>query len=225
MELRKIWQIIKRRWLLIVLPTALALALLLLTYSPPGQLYNAGIRFIASQEPSEGAADSDEERLANWKSSEYAVNTLADWVKSGQFAELVSQELAEDGISVPASDIQGGTASDSTRSMMVMSINYGDAATLEHIMNAAAVVLIEENHKGLPQLGGVTADLVQLDQPIVNAIPAGLSSQLDLPFRLALALAAGFGLAFLVEYLDPTVRDRNDLETIGLSVVGEIPKK
>ena len=108
---------------------------------------------------------------------------------------------------------------------MVMSINYHDAPILEQIMNAAAVVLIEENHKGLPQLGGVAADLVQLDQPIVNAIPAGLSSQLDLPFRLVLALAAGFGLAFLVEYLDPTVRDRGDLESIGLSVVGEIPKK
>jgi len=225
MELRKIWQIIKRRWLFIVLPTALVLALLVITYSPPGKLYNAGIRFIASQEPSEGAVDSDEERLANWKSSEYAVNTLADWVKSGQFAELVSQNLAEKGISVPAADIQGGAASDSTRSMMTLSINYHDARTLEQIMNAAATVLIEENHQGLPQLGGVSADLVQLDQPFVNEIPPGLSRQLDLPFRLALGLAAGLGLAFLVEYLDPTVRDRDDLKSIGLSVVGEIPKK
>jgi len=225
MELRKIWNIIKRRWLLILLPSILVLAILLITYTPPPQLYNAGIRFIASQEPSESAAESDEERLANWKSSEYAVNTLADWVKGGQFAELVSQHLAGDGITVASADIQGGTASDSTRSMMVMSINYDDAATLEQIMNAAAAVLIEENDKGLPQLGGVPADLVQLDQPIVNSIPAGLSSQLELPFRIVLALAIGFGLAFLVEYLDTSVRGRDELEAIGLSVLGEIPKK
>lgn len=225
MELREIWLIIKRRWLLIVLPAIIVLALLLITYSPPGQLYNAGIRFIASQEPSSLADDSDEERLANWKSSEYAVNTLADWVRSGQFAELVSQNLAGNDISVPAGDIQGGVASDSTRSVMTLSINHPDSQTLNQIMNAAATVLIEENHQGLPQLGGVSADLVQLDLPIVNAIPPGLSSQLDLPFRLVLAIAAGFGLAFLVEYLDPTIRDRYDLDKIGVPVVGEIPKK
>lgn len=225
MELREFWQVVKRRWLLIVLPAAIALTVLVITYKPPGQLYNAGIRFIASQEPSTGTDDSDEERLANWKSSEYTVNTLADWVKSGQFAALVSQSLTEDGISVPAGDIQGGVASDSTRSMMTLSINYHDFHTLERIMNAAATVLIEENYQGLPQLGGKSAELVQLDQPVVNAIPPGLSRQLDLPFRLLLAIAAGFGLAFLVEYLDPTVRDRDDLESLGLSVVGEIPKK
>ena len=116
-------------------------------------------------------------------------------------------------------------ASDSTRSMMTLSINYGDAQILDRIMMAAATVVIEENQQGLPQLGGETAELVQLDQPIVNAIPPGLSKQLDLPFRLGLALAAGFGLAFLVEYLDPTIRDRKDVDKIGLSVVGEIPRK
>lgn len=225
MELREFWQIIKRRWLLIVLPAIIVLAVLIITYSPPGQLYNSGIRFIASQEPSSLADDSDEQRLANWKSSEYAVNTLADWVRSGQFAELVSQNLAGDGISVPAADIQGGVASDSTRSMMTLSINYHDSQILDRIMNAAATVLIEENHQGLPQLGGESADLVQLDQPVVNAIPPGLSRQLDLPFRLVLAIAAGFGLAFLVEYLDPTIRDRYDLDKLGMSVVGEIPKR
>jgi hypothetical protein len=109
--------------------------------------------------------------------------------------------------------------------MMTLSINYHDGPALESIMNAAAITLIEENHQGLPQLGGESADLVQLDRPIVNAIPPGLSKQLDLPFRVALALAAGFGLAFLVEYLDPTVRGREDLKSIGIPVVGEIPKK
>jgi capsular polysaccharide biosynthesis protein len=85
--------------------------------------------------------------------------------------------------------------------------------------------LIEENYLGLPQLGGESADLVQLDQPVINQIPPGISKQLDLPFRLAIALAAGFGLAFLVEYLDPTVRNREDLESYGLPVLGEIPKQ
>lgn len=223
MELRGYWQVLKRRWLYVLIPTALVLALGLITYSRPATLYNAGVRFIVGQEPSGAAALSDEERLANWKASEYVVNTLADWVRGGQFAELVSQNLAEQGISVAPQAIVAGTTSDSTRSMMVLSITYTDAAALEQIMHSAARVLIEQNQHGLPQLGGETAQLVQLDQPIVNQVSAGITKQLDLPVRIALALLAGVGLAFLVDYLDPTVRERNELERMGLSVIGAIP--
>ena len=84
---------------------------------------------------------------------------------------------------------------------------------------------MEQNATGLPQLDGETAVLVQLDQPVVNQIPVGIRSQLDLPLRVALALGAGIGLALLVEYLDPTIRERDEVEKLGLPVVGEIPKK
>ncbi len=225
MELRGYWQIIKRRWPLVIVPAVIVLGLGLLTYSRPAPLYNAGIRFIVGQEPTGSADQSDEERLANWKASEYIVNTLADWVRSGQFADLVSEELAEQGFAVPPQAIVAGTTSDSTRSMMVLSMTYTDAAVLELAMNAAASILIEQNDLGLPQLGGEPAQLVQLDQPIVNEIPPGITKQLDLPLRIALALGAGIGLAFLVDYLDPTVRNRTELERIGLSVIAEIPKK
>jgi capsular polysaccharide biosynthesis protein len=35
---------------------------------------------------------------------------------------------------------------------------------------------------------------------------------------------AGIGLALLVEYLDPTIRDRQELQELGLEILGEIPK-
>jgi capsular polysaccharide biosynthesis protein len=225
MELRAYWHLIKRRWLLVVIPTAVVLVVALATYTPPGRLYNAGIRFIVGQEPSEAAFTSDEQRLANWKTSEYIVNTLADWVRSGQFAEMVSERLAEQGQSLPAHLIQSGVASDSTRSMMVLSMTLHDPMVLEAAMNAAAEVLIAENFAGLPQLGGEPAELVQLDEPIVNRIPAGIIDQIELPVRIAIALAAGIGLALFVEYLDPTVRGRKELETMGFEVVGAIPRR
>jgi len=59
----------------------------------------------------------------------------------------------------------------------------------------------------------------------VNQIPTGIRSQLDLPLRVGLALVAGIGLALLAEYLDPTVRDREEIERMGFSILGEIPKK
>jgi capsular polysaccharide biosynthesis protein len=38
-------------------------------------------------------------------------------------------------------------------------------------------------------------------------------------------LAFGIALAFIAYYLDPRVRDRGDVEAIGLSIIAEIPKK
>ena len=225
MELRAYGQLLKRRWVWIVIPAAVALILALVTYSPAGLTYNAGVRFIVGQEPTDAADLSDEERLANWKASEYVVNTLADWVRGGQFAELVSEELAAQGLAVAPQSIVGGTVSDSTRSMMVLSMTYHDAAILEQMLNTAGLVLKEQNDKGLPQLGGIPAELVQLDQPIVNQVPAGITKQLELPLRITLAIGAGIGLAFLVDYLDPTVRERKELESMGIPVIVEIPKK
>jgi capsular polysaccharide biosynthesis protein len=223
MDLRSYWQILKRRWIYVIGPVAIVLILGLITYDKPATNYNAGIRFIVGQEPTIAAIESDEERLANWKTSEYVVNTLADWVKGGQFAQLVSEDLSEDGIVVAPQAIVGGTTSDSTRSMMVLSITYFDPLVLEQIMQAAADVLINQNELGLPQLGGETAQLVQLDEPIVNSISASIINQLDLPLRIALAFFAGIGLAFLVEYLDPTIRNSDELELMELPVIGLIP--
>ena len=210
---------------MVVIPTAVVLVVGLVTYSPPGTAYNAGIRFIVSQEPSEAAAESDEERLANWQTSEYIVNGLTDWVRGGQFAQLVSERLAESGLNIDAGAIRGSIAADNTRSMMTLSMTFGDAAALEAMMNAAAAVLVEENEVGLPQLGGETAALVQIDQPIINPVTAGILEQLQLPLRIVLAVGAGVALAFLVDYLDPSVRSKEELEEMGLAVMGEIPRK
>ena len=38
-----------------------------------------------------------------------------------------------------------------------------------------------------------------------------------------LALAAGIALAFLLDYLDDSVRSPRELEEMGLAVLGEIP--
>jgi capsular polysaccharide biosynthesis protein len=38
-------------------------------------------------------------------------------------------------------------------------------------------------------------------------------------------LAAGVGLAFLLDYLDRSVRDRAEVEALGLTVLSEIPRR
>jgi len=42
--------------------------------------------------------------------------------------------------------------------------------------------------------------------------------------RLGLGLLAGIGLAFLAEYLDPTLRQREQVEALGLPIIASIPR-
>jgi capsular polysaccharide biosynthesis protein len=223
MELRQYWTIFRRRWALALIPAIIVLVIGLATWRPAPPAYNAGVRFIVGQPPIDEGALTDEQRYYNWLTSEYIVNGLTDWVRGGKFAEAVSARLAAQGVEAPPGAIQGGLAADNARSMLTISVTAGDAETLAHILDGVIAVMVEENAAALPQLGGERAILTQLDEPIVNPIAAGIRSQLDLPLRVALALLAGLGLALLAHYLDPTVRDRGELERLGLSLVGEIP--
>jgi capsular polysaccharide biosynthesis protein len=225
MELRTYGKILRRRWWLALVPALVVLAVGLLTYRRPAPAYNVGVRFLVGQPPTAAAELEDEERLANWQTSEYVVNGLTDWISGLRFAERVSARLAEQGVTAPAGAIRGGLAVDNTRSMLQLSLTYGDSIVLEQMVEAAIAVIVEENGTVIPQLGGEPAAVQLLDAPVVNEVPPGLRSQLDLALRLVIAVGAGIGLAFLVEYLDPALQERRDLEQLALPVLGEIPKE
>lgn len=223
MELRRYWQVLQRRWLLVAIPTVIVLVVGLATYQAPPPAYNVGINFLVGQQPSKAAATEDEERYYGWLTSEYIVNGLADWIGGNAFKTAVSAELSQQGYDIPAGAI--AVVADNVRSKLQLSLSHKDPEALAAIMDAVIVVVTKQNGAALPLLEGETAVLVQLDEPIVNQIPNSIRSQLDLPLRVGLALAAGLGLALLAEYLDPTVRTREEVEGMDFTILGEIPKK
>ena len=225
MELRRYWQVLKRRWLLVLIPAIVVLAIGLITYQPPAPTYTSGVRFIVGQAPAPGTDLKDEERYYNWLTSEYIVNGLTDWVRGGEFATAVSEYLAGQGHTIPASAVQAGLAADNARSMLTLSLSGGNTKQLATMMDGVIAILTTQNAQALPQLGGENAQLTQLDQPLVSQAPAGIRAQLELPLRILLALLAGAALALLFEYLDPTFRSREELQDLGLEILGEIPKQ
>jgi len=225
MELRQLWKVLLRRWPLAVIPFVLVLALGLVTFRRPAPVFSVGINYTAGHPPApDSGSDYEDDRYYPWLTSEYIVNGLADWVKSGSFAAAVSEELTRQGIDIPAGAIRGSIASDNVRSVLLVSMTYGDEDQLVAMINAATLVLQTRNSEAFP-FSGENAVVVPLDEPFVNQVPAGLRAALELPLRLILAVGAGVGLAFLVDYLDPTVRSRGELKKMGLQVLGEIPRE
>lgn len=226
MELRALWKIVKRRWWLIALTGLAALALAVYTYiSTPtgGGSFATSIRFTAATPPSSDRPTYEDSSYYPWLASEYVVNALTDWVQTSSFTEEVSLELGRQGIEIPAGALQASISADNARSVMVLYMNWHDAGQLEAIAGAVAVVLQERSTTYFPQLDVVGVDVVALDEPAIGAVPPPLSARLEPLVRFALGLAAGFALAFLVEYLDPTVHERAELEALGLAVLSEVP--
>jgi capsular polysaccharide biosynthesis protein len=224
MELRQYWRIVRRRLWIVVALVAIVLvgSFVLRPRRPP--LYQASMRFTVAVTPE---ARSDDyyayDHYYTWMASEYFVDELTEIVGSEAFATAVSEELANSGLALPAGALHGSMGADRKHRILTVRITWGDQAQLVEIANAATKVLRERSADFLGQLGTADADIRLIDPPVVLPARQSLRERLDLPIRLFLALLAGVALTFLLDYLDDTVRDRAEVEGMGLVVLGEIP--
>jgi len=229
MEIRQIWQIIRRRWRLPVLLTVLVGLFSLLQmrpWQPAPPSYSASLRMLVGVLP---AAEADrtayDPRYYAWLTSEYLVDDFTEVVRSDLFARNVSARLAEQALQVPPGVIRGSAATGKQHRIITLSFTWGDAGELATIAQAAADELTENAPFYFKQLGTDGAGISLLDAPSVAAVGPGLRDRLELALRLLLALFAGLGLAFLLDYLDTSIRSRAELEEMGYHILGEIPKR
>lgn len=227
MELRGLWRVVARRWWLIVIPAVMALTYAVYGYasSPLAINYTTQVRLTASLPPGEETISYEDTALAPWTSSEYVVNGLVDWVRTSSFADEVSGRLEQETDGIPPQIIQGAISADNERSVMSLYITMADPVALEAVAEAAIAVLKEKSEDYLPQLEDGGVEVVALDKPIITPVPPPLTTRLEPLIRFALGLVAGIGLAFLIEYLDPSIHDRLDAERTGLEILAEIPVK
>ncbi len=225
MELRQYWRIARRGWWLILLPPLVAATYGLATYQTPAITYAASLRFTAGQPETLAASPNYDPNYYRWLTSEYIVSGLKDWARTGAFAEAVRAELAQQGLALPAGAINGAIATDNARSLLIVYLLWGDAEQLPRLAEAVSKVLQEQNAAAFPQLGGQAAVVVPLDKPGIAPVPPSLRARFDLPLKVGLGLAVGIALALAAHYLDPFVREKDELEGIGLKVIAEIPRR
>jgi capsular polysaccharide biosynthesis protein len=224
MELRFYIKVLLRRWWLVVTPVLVVLTHTLLTYHPPPTSYQVVMRFAAGTTPAGLSLDYD--RYYPWLASEYIANGLADVAETGAFAQAVAARLTEEGITVEPAAVQGAIVTDNAQSILVVYLTWPDAEQASAVAKAVADELTQNGAAYFPQLEGVEPAARLLDAPAPIPLPPSLRAQLLGPaVRLGLALAVGIGLALAWHYLDPTVRDPEELEAMGLTVLAEIPRR
>jgi len=224
MEFRQLVRILLRRRWLVVLPALVLGAVAIVTYGPPQPTFAATMRFAVGYTPDPNSQSLYDRFYPAWLASEYIAGGLSDWARTGNFAEAVSEDLAVRNVDVPPAAVAASIVSDHTRSIVVLYFTGNDPALLQSIAESAARVLQTRNATVFPQNGPHGASVTPLDNPAVGAAPPSLRARLELPIRIGLAMAAGLVLALLAHYLDPMIRERSDVEALGLSIVGEIPR-
>ena len=222
MEWQMAPRILRRRWLLILLPLAVGAAFALPDLVAPRASaggYSAQIRYSAAQEMNLPQRDGDYQDV--WLASELTVNAFTDWARSSSFRAEIEAGLDDEN-----DDISGlGIAADNSRSIGVVYLSHGDAPALERIAAAAIDVLRQRSQAYFPQLGGEAAKVTILEAPVIQAAPPALSSRFAPLLQLAASLFAGLLLAIGAEYVDPRVHDLGDLRRMGLPVVGSVPRQ
>jgi capsular polysaccharide biosynthesis protein len=190
---------------------------------PPS--YSSSMRLLVGVLPATDApVTAYDPRYYAWLTSEYLVDDFTEVVRSELFAQGVSARLADQAIELPPGVIQGSAATGEQHRIITLTFNWDDEQELVAIANAAAEEITENASIYFQALGTEGAGVTVLDGPSVGVVGASLRDRLEWPLRIGLGLLVGLGLVFLLDYLDSSVRNRREVETLGLPVIGEIPK-
>ncbi len=219
MELRRTFKILLRWWWLVALPVAVVLGYVALTYAPPPVQHQVVLRFAAGTEPAGLSVDYD--RYYPWLTSEYVANGLADIARTDAFARAVAARLATEGTEISPAALQGAIASDNVQSIFVLYLTWPEPETLVALSEAVTLELTTNAVAYFPQLSGLGRVARRLDEPVPHPLAPSLRAQLLGPaLRLLLAGGVGLALVFLAHYFDPYVREPEELDSLGLPVIG-----
>lgn len=218
-------RILLRRWWLVLLPPLVVVAATLLTSRPAPVTYQVTMSFAVGLPPEPLRPDAyNYDRHYNWLASEYVTQGFSLIVGKGAFAENVAKRLANQGVALSA-PVAGSIRSEYRSSVLVIYVSWPDAEGAAQIAQAVVDELNENAEAYWPQLKGAEASPFRLMDPITPIpVAAPLRDRFDLPVRVLLGLLAGAALAFAWHYLDPSIRERREIERMGLKVIGEIPE-
>jgi capsular polysaccharide biosynthesis protein len=224
MELKQYAQIVwKRAWIPGLLLVIVAAASLLTMTTPP-PTYSMTMRFNVGVKPQRVADEYIYDGYYAWIASEYMTDNLTGLVSSQSFADDVNRYLAEMGSSTQIPP--GIISAENQHRILRLTVNWHNPDELVKVSQAIARAMAENSNKYFPQAGQAEAFITMIDAlGPASSSASSLWQRLDLPIRLILALAAGLALTFLLDYLDDSVRSKAELETLGVDVLAEVPKK
>ncbi|MEH6944415.1 YveK family protein, partial [Bacillus sp. JJ722] len=146
------------------------------------------------------------------------INTFSVIIKSPVILNKVKQTL---NLNESVGQLNQKITVNSQDNSQVFSISVQDSNPEKTVEIANTVTEIFQ--KEIPVI--MSVDNVTILAKADNAIPSGPNPLLNIAIAVVVGLMLGIGLAFLLEYLDNTIKDERDVELqLGLPVLGSVNK-
>jgi capsular polysaccharide biosynthesis protein len=224
MNLKQTLQVAKRWWWLGAIPIIVVGLYVAVTFTPPSGTYQVVLRFTTGSRPTETLSQ-DYDRYYAWLASEYIANGLADLAQTSDFSEAVAERLAGEGLDLAPQAVQNALVTDNVQSIMVVYLTWPDPVQAVTIAEAIGQELLEAGPAYYPQMDQIGSVARLADTPVAAPLSPSLRAQILGPaLRLVIAAAAGLALIILVHYVDPWIREEDELTATGLPVLAVIPR-
>lgn len=213
-SLQELMKTLRKRFALIISATVLAVVIAgIVSYFFITPIYQASTQILVNQQNNEQQQFSSQDIQANLQ----LINTYKVIIESPAILAKVVENLDLD---MSPGELSSKITVNSAQNSQVVSVSVQDPAHHKavDIANVTAEIFQEE----IPQLMNV--DNVNILSPAVhidNPSPIKPDPKLNMAIAAVIGLMVGVGVAFLLEYLDTTVKTENDIEELlGLPILG-----
>ena len=217
MELMEYFNIIKKRILLVILITIGATVISgILSYFVITPSYKSDISVIIGKPENKSAAPQD--NYNDVIMYQKLVKTYSEFTKSRRVSEHVIKSLK---LNIDPNQLQEmiSVAPKGDTEFLTITVKSKDPKEAMDIANQLAKSLkyISNDVKKV--------DNVQLlDQALLPTMPDNPNPKLNMAIAFFIGLMVSLGIAFLLEYLDNTIKSQEDIEKLtGIPVIGIIP--
>ncbi|MCU6600449.1 Wzz/FepE/Etk N-terminal domain-containing protein [Peribacillus frigoritolerans] len=216
-SIQDILKTLKKRWKLIMLLT-LSAALISgsISYFLLTPVYESSTQILVNQKKSENQLDSNQ-----IQSNIDMINTYSVIIKSPAILEKVIDELD---LKLSVDQLSQKITINSQENSQVFSLTVQDSNPSKTVEIANAVSgTFQKEIKDIMNVDNVS--ILAKAEIKENPAPVKPSPLLNIAIAVVVGLMAGIGLAFLLEYMDNTIRDEKDIETLlDLPILGSIQK-
>lgn len=231
MELRRYWNIVWRyRWVVLALPLLVGVISLALFLTRPVR-YTAVAEVQLTLVPPQ--ANNPEvfryDNYYNYLATEYAVDDLTEVLNGNLFTEEVAETLQGPDFLLPigSEHIYGAIDVQRKHRKLIFKVTTGQRDWSVAVARAAVLTLQRDPLQYFSRGGSdarIEAAVLPIDQPL-GARSNRVTGLFNVALQTLIALFAGLGLAFLLEYLDNRLRDPDGVrDALGLPVLGRIPR-
>lgn len=217
-ELREIFAVLRKRWIIIFLITSVAsLTSAVASFFLITPIYEASTQLLVNKSDRDNGLYNFNDINTDLK----LVETYNVIINSPRIIELVIKEL---NLSLTPQQLSGKVKVNSVKNSQVISITVSDENQAEaaRIANGIATVFQREI-TSIMKVDNVQVLSVAKADPV--PVPVKPKPALNIAIAFVVGLMTGIGIVFLLEYLDQSIRDEQEVEQLlGLAVLGSIPK-